>query len=936
LFYFLALQLLLLRKALFRPGIIVFEDMVPFFTRRQLFDYLFDSWFPTLQNYPLRGRYIGIWATALRHVSATRLSMVLLLTLAGFAIYTATLKLVEAIAPAQCSRWRAGSALVSATYVLLILSAAKLSHYYSLILGSALSYLCIVNFMLFAFGSSQGNRGVYRTPLVCAALMCFIPSIQVLVLLYAALGLTAVISALSERNTRPLTGLGIISLLHLAPYAIFLQAITGSEPTALASDAAPLSYAYVSGWSVSSIALASGAQFSALSMYTHGNYMPVVSLPALFQAPLFLACMLRRGYRRSRPFVGVSILYMVSCVMAFGVSNPLGGYHLWLRIVNAGAPVISAVADAGLRILRAPHRWMLLQVFFSGVFVALLLTAAMSVIQRWNHRIRGAAWAGFALLTVGAMAPFVLPPYEPIVTGDLGGALRPVVLPDIVQTMRRAVVEDPDDGLLIAYPIQGMDLVQWDDATRSLVGGEFYCFLFESACVEGAAGTSPVNQLAVTTGYHLLRQGSPLASSFYAALGVRHLFLHFDQVSGQKDASIQPAVLRTLQTDDGFRLAHENAPYWLFEVSDDAFRSGYRPVLLATYAHPDQVLSLLGDDTLAREVAVVDVMNGDIGWEELKRAALENPRQVALYKPSDFSESDVLRSLLHADGVGVWSAPARDCTLAAGCPSGWRSVDSQIASTGYFETISSHAVWGGFSALSGAPLLTQSSTSAVDVAFSVPSADVYDVAIRLQCHTGCELSVGLDSQPATHRQVSLDGGRGYRFVPVYTGLLLAGEHRLTITPQGAAPIAIDIVYAVPGQVIRDGLAVLTTLLENGVIGSLTETGARSWGTFDVAPFYFYNQDLYSRNLRFASPSERDLTPVRSWFGASVALVDRETAAQATPPRAYHVPRRPIVAGLTGAYLAYCIGLAVASLVFGLRAWRRHQLPAALTPAGGGE
>jgi hypothetical protein len=914
--FFLIFVTVLLRKTLLTGGVVVFEDMVPFFTRHQLLNYLFDSWFYAMQNYPLRGRYIGIWATLLRYSGMTRISLVVVLALSGFTTYLATFRLLNWIVPSRCKWWCSVCALVSATYVLLMLIVAKASHYYSLILGSAILYLQLVNFMRFALLAGQKNAAGWTSPWLVGVFLCFVPSIQILALAYLSLGLVCIVGVLAQRNLRPLKGFGVIVLVHLVPYVIYLLTVTEFSVSSLAADVVPFDSEYVLGSSVSPLEFASTALFSASNRYNFGSYAPIISLTALVQTPIFLITLLNKDYRQSVAFRITCVIYIISYFFSLGIRNETGGYHLWIQLAQLELPGVSALADASLRILRAPHRWTFLQIFANGVFISLFLIFAASKVEKRTGRYwRPVTWTTRALLVSGVFVVFFFPPYIHVFSGDLGGALRPVELPDVVQEMRVDIAEDSSDGKLMSYPILGMAMIQWDELTRSLLGDEFYCLLFEVPCIEGASGTTSVNRFAAVAGYHLLSIDSPRAPHFFSMLGVRYIFLHNDLVDGLQVPSEQAEVLGALHSHEGFELVRADDQYSLFRVEESGFSEGYREFLLATYAPFDQMMALMDSDAVVTQSAVVDLMNGDLSWSTFLSIATEHPGQVYIYRPYPFQDIDILLSMLFADGAGSWTIPAERLSLTGGYPEGWGDISrALISSPNYFTLISTNHIFGEYSALGRLPLVTRGTCSPLATQFNTRQEEMYDIFIRAQCFTGCDLDTLVDHRLSTTTRTSLAASAGYQFAQIYQGRLGAGEHALTIIPSTHTPVAIDIVYAVPSQLVEDESLRYRSLVEQGSIRYLSNIGQAFQESTELAPFYFYNRDLYSANLRFATEAPQvELVPIRSGFGASVGPVDRSLAAAGTPLIPIHIPQRQVTFIISIVYLIYCLGLAISGV-----------------------
>lgn len=914
--YFLGLSLFLFREVLTREGVIAFEDLAPFFSPTQFYEFQFSSWVKYTQGVPFRARYnlFFLWP---RYLPFLKLSFILITTLAGLLFFFSIVIVFELTLKEKVERRHFALAIISSTYALLILLPAKLSHFNTLVLGTAFMSLALSLFIKALLETGLKNSLVMA--FAVAVLLHMMPTIHTVILFYAGILFLGLISTLLGRKLKKTLSLfAIILAVHALPYFLYMFFATGSGTIPGIYKSVPTSYAIIESSSVNPLRFASSAHNSQISKYLTGDYGQPLSLLFLFQAGFCMLSLIK--FRKSRPVQLIFSLYLLAFFFALGFKRQISGYVVILKL-SEFIRFPESMSTILFQVLRHPQRWLFLETYakvalfgLSAFTVLYFMKTRLSFKKKSETKLRILQRHLPTYIVVIALMifPFLSYPYSLLFTGDFGGALKPTDVPQGMEDIKTIVKNSVSSGKMISFPLIGMKTVEWNGLNR-LLNDEFYNFYFETPSIEGAG----LNQLPMFFGYQLLYYNrSSNIGRYFSLLGVKYIFFHND-VTQDSLADESSKILSSLESQSDLILRYHNEEYYLFEIINEKTggesytKSKSLIFFFDTLWVPWRFLSEF--DVTPQDSVFVDLVSGDISWSLFSSLMEETGNHAIVFLPRiDSEERDVVLSLLLKER-GVFAKPSTLDLIELG-RNGWMVPgDLYDRYTRYFNYLNEYGVYGEFGATDDVFIASSKKYVVATFEFDLPKNDTYEIYVKLHAPDGAKVLLDVDGRS---ERIEINNTATYRFFQIFEGNLDKGPHEVSIKKLDKRPLVINLVYSIASEELRDYVSKFRDLINKShILLSDKYSDVVNYVSKLSYPrnftIYRYNGDLYSKNLVFRVKDET-YTPTKAVYSGSFLILD-ETSSSGDI-ESIHLPDEHVIKLATFGYVTYVallwLGLAI--------------------------
>ncbi|MFQ5821164.1 MAG: hypothetical protein ACE5I5_14320 [Candidatus Heimdallarchaeota archaeon] len=924
--YFFGLSLFLFREVLVREGVVAFEDLAPFFSQTQFHEFQFSSWVKYTQGIPFRARpmLLFLWP---RYLPLLRPSLVLITTLGGLLFFFSTIIVFKLILKGKVEKRHFALAIISSTYALFILLPAKLSHFNTLVLGAA--FMCLaLSFFIKALLETALVKSLVLT-FAAAALLLMTPSIEQVVLFYAGISFLVFISILlNGKLKKTLSLFAIIFLVHAAPYLVYIFFVTGSGIMPEIFKAVYTSYEFIKGGSVNPLRFASSAHSSQISRYLTGGWAPPVSIMFLFQAGFCMLSLIK--FRKSKTVQMIFSLYLLAFFFALGFKSPISGYVVILKLSEL-IPFLKPIARAILfQVLRNPQRWLFLETYvrmvlfgLSAITVLDFMKTKLHIFFGWGLAKRSLTIAkkfSYILIVLFMVSSFLVYPYNLVFTGDFGGALKPANVPQGMEDIKKIIKNSNSSGKIISFPFIGRGTVEWN-GLRPFLSDEFYNFYFETPSIEGVSGVSTLNQLSMFFGYHLMYYNrSSSIGRYFSLLGVKYIFFHND-VTQDSLADESRRILYSLESQTDLILRYQNEEYYLFEVMNQGVNArslAESKSLIFFYDTLWTPWSFLSEFNLTSQDAVfVDLVSGDTSWSQFNSIVERIGNSTAIFLPGVYFEDVVLSLLLKEKGVLVKPS---FLDLLEFEKNGWVVPPARYPR--YFGYLDEYGVYGEFGATDDVYIASSKQNVVATFKFDVPKKDTYNIYVKLHAPDGAMVLLDVDG---ISDRIEINNTATYDFVQIFEGNLNKGRHKVSIKKLDKRPLVINLVYLIGSEQFSNYANEFSDLINNRHIlmsdkySDIVDHVSKLSYPRNLT-IYYYNGDLYSKNLAFRVKDEI-YTPIKAVYSGSLLIFDEMSSSGDVEP--IHLPDEKVIRLATLAYVTY---IALLWVGLGLVVMRlRHRL-----------
>lgn len=593
-------------------------ELVPFFDpSSQFIEQLKGSFSELTEAYEFRVRY-SVLTTWMRYYLILPFAIILAPCLGAFFACLAISCFLRSLLPSIPSRRILSVTALTTLLIHFILLSAKITHFYTLILGFD---VFVISFTFLLRGLLLETQHPRRMLLLASILALVNPGVHYLVLypitvVFFCIGtaLLLLITGNAKKEgmattvriwKRILLALVYTLFFTLVPYALFVRffVLRGYENL---SDAVPDSVTAIIS---SSLPLLHQMTFDISSVtenYLRGGYIsPVPHYAKLFYfllaiVPFILsATHTRQEQRRLQPFlilIGILMLFSMWCSVGFAPVVLIPTFHTILAVLFSKLYLVTGpLAEGGMRIisetihvLRYPDRF---QFIFLTTITLLMPLGILSISTHCTKITQSIGQWGRRVATVICIIAFFIPFFahweyrSALLTGDFGGFLRPYsVLP--LREIKTALEELPRGKTIVLPPGEGPWVGESSKGEYYQFVDKFFIYFLNSPSYYFGPTGDPENRYWFFLLFESLSRNEHWWINVFRKLDIRYLILNKEldfpsrsqpYLHGIAQAiAQQPQVMRQY-----FRRVKENDSFVLFEFIDPAQKTA-QPILLDT------------------------------------------------------------------------------------------------------------------------------------------------------------------------------------------------------------------------------------------------------------------------------------------------------------------------------------------------------------------
>lgn len=499
---------------------IVREELVPFFNFGTQF--WGDNTSALTSSEEVRVSY-SFWTAWVRHDMILPFALVILNAISAFILFYAFHRLGRHFY--RKSLFGVLAAFLAAFLIHMILLYAKVAHFYVLLIGFsmfALAASLFIEQLFFGRKLSKGNLAavtllVLLNPAIHYHVIFYIVAVIVVV---AHLVVTIVMNRryFWKYVRRDLLYFGLITLLSLVPYVIYIGLVT--QPSGDVSTQIPVNYWMMYYASLSLPFIFSLDTAGHVDLIKYGNYFaPLPRFGTMIVTFLVASIFLYKRWRALQPIYQVCLL-TVFMLMLFAMWMTIGysenspySFHmvlgnLALFFTSVGGVLGDALANIlqlFINVLRFPHRFQFIYFYAAGVLLMIALV--------WLHDVlRRKMKPGLALAAVVLIALFPL-----IGSGDYRGALfsgdlatfaQPYRIPDDLKNIKQELAGQDNTKLFVLPTLEsGREIIQ-DDKKYSFLDKYLIYYLNQPTLYYGV-GANTESKIIAYMAYRAIAYDEP-------------------------------------------------------------------------------------------------------------------------------------------------------------------------------------------------------------------------------------------------------------------------------------------------------------------------------------------------------------------------------------------------------------------------------------------
>lgn len=487
---------------------IVREELVPFFSFGSQF--WGDNAAALTSSEEVRVSY-SFWTAWVRYDKVLPFAIVILNTISAFVLFYAFHRVGKQFY--KKSLFGIAAALLAAFLIHVILLYAKVAHFYVLIIGFSMFALASSLFIEQVFFKQKISR---KNILIVSLLVLFNPAIHYHVIFYVMgflillfhLFFTAVMnrSFFWRYFRRGFGYFGIVTLLSLVPYVIYILATTSSSLSGVSTQI-PVNYWMIYYASLSLPFIFSLDTAGHLDLIRHGNYL--VSVPrfgSMIVTFLIGALLIFKRWKTLLILNKVVIMTLFG-IMLFAMWMTIGysedspySFHrvfgdMAIFFSNVGGQIGSALAGlmkTFINILRFPHRFQFMYFYGAGILFMIALVWLRDVFMR---RFRPATAS--ILVVIIALFPIVANgDYRTaLMSGNLATFVAPYYIPDDLKQIKSILAAKPDSKMFILPTLEsGREIIQ--DGQRYSFLDKYLIYYLNEPTLYYGVGANTENKLS--------------------------------------------------------------------------------------------------------------------------------------------------------------------------------------------------------------------------------------------------------------------------------------------------------------------------------------------------------------------------------------------------------------------------------------------------------
>lgn len=539
---------------------IVREELVPFF------DFNTQFWgegtSALTSSEEVRVNY-SFWTAWVRHDKVLPFALVLLNTLSAFILFYAFHRLGRYIY--KNSLFGVVAALLATLLIHTILLYSKVAHFYVLIIGFsmfALSLSLLFEQLFFKIRLSMKNV------LSVSALTLFNPAIHYHVIFYVVALLiifihSALVLVLNRKAYwkyfwRGARYFGLLVLLSLVPYVIFIFATSGLGATGISTQI-PVNY-----WMIYYSSLALPFVFSLdtaghIDLIRYGNYLTPIprfgsTLVIFLIGSIFVFKRWKDVHIVIKAFVitlFIVMLFAMWMTIGYSENSPysfhdvFGNVAIFFSQLGGIGESIASLFGTFINVLRFPHRFQFIYFYVAGLLFMIALVWLRGIFMQKRRMMT----ASLLVIVIALFPLYANNDYRTALTsGDLATFAAPYYIPQDLKDIKQRLAGQENTKLFILPTLEsGRELVQ-DDKTYSFLDKYLIYYTGKPTYYYGA-GANTENKLISYLVYRAIAYDEPWWEDVLAdTLGITNLLVPVQSKQRAQGMEYLPGIDEKIRT----------------------------------------------------------------------------------------------------------------------------------------------------------------------------------------------------------------------------------------------------------------------------------------------------------------------------------------------------------------------------------------------------
>jgi hypothetical protein len=533
---------------------IVREELVPFFDFKTQF--WGEGTSALTSSEEVRVNY-SFWTAWVRYDKVLPFALVLMNTLSACILFYAFHRLGRYVY--KDSLFGAMAALLATLLIHTILLYSKIAHFYVLIIG----------FSMFALSLSLLFEQIFfklkltvKNVLSVSALTLFNPAIHYHVIFYVVavliIGLHSLFTLIMNRKFfwkyfwRGLRYFGLLVLLSLVPYVVFILATSGSSISGVSTQI-PVNY-----WMIYYASLALPYIFSLdtaghVDLIRYGNYLaPIPRFGSMVVMFLIGGIFLFKRWRATHIVIKIFIitlfiimLFAMWMTIGYSENSPysfhdvLGNVAIFFAGLGGFGATIASLLGTFINILRFPHRFQFIYFYVAGLLFMIVLVWLREVFMRRRRMMT----ASLLVILIALFPLYANNDYRTaLASGDLATFAAPYRIPRDLKNIKAKLAGQKNTKLFILPTLEsGRELMQ-DGKSYSFLDKYLIYYVSKPTFYYGA-GANTENKLISYLIYRSIAYGEPWWEDVLADdLGITDLLIPVNSKQRDQGMAYLPGI----------------------------------------------------------------------------------------------------------------------------------------------------------------------------------------------------------------------------------------------------------------------------------------------------------------------------------------------------------------------------------------------------------
>ncbi|HET7302782.1 MAG TPA: hypothetical protein VFI74_05635 [Candidatus Saccharimonadales bacterium] len=571
-------------------AVLVREELVPFFNAHQ---YWPDDTSALTGSDEIRVAY-SFWSSWVRYYAVLPFAIVILNAISAFILFYAFYRIGKMYA-GKSRNAVILAALLATIPIHFILLYAKITHFYTLILGFSMLALSLTYVIEQLFFHAKFS---WRNAIIASMLALANPAIHYHVIFYTVLAIIVTIHVVTAGITRHISFMtqlkkdiayaAIVTALSLIPYALFILLATSATS---AAQNIPVNYYMIFHTSVPFGSLFAFDIAAQVDMFRYGNYLLLVPryfmmILGLVIAGLFITGKWRITSVKNKTFLlGMLALMVVSAWMSIGYSNTFSFHSLLAHIAVSLSYMDTTLTDkvtqlmgVFINILRFPHRFEFTYFYAGGV----LLTITLLRVYDWLRSKKHLSWpVASLLLSVLVIVPILLTQdyRQVLLSGNFDNFLKVYSINSDLKEIRSILAKDKTGSMMILPTMEsGKEIIGQSGTERFNFIDKFFIFYLNKPTVYYGSGADSEQKIKAFQVYRSIYDGNAWwQDSVIDNMGVKYVL----EPKNIKDRpigitympDIEKKIDSALRHSDRFEQVYDGPNYALYRAKPTAAKN---------------------------------------------------------------------------------------------------------------------------------------------------------------------------------------------------------------------------------------------------------------------------------------------------------------------------------------------------------------------------